>query len=374
MSEQVSVEAAAGAGGATVAPAARFTHTRTARQRRIRVTLAAAAFVLAGSYAAFGASQFTQYEAALIVVYAIAALGQDLLMGRAGQVSLGAAAFMAIGAYMTAALDKSSWAPFPVPIALAALGGAFVGLLVGITGLRFRGLYLALSTLALQFIVAFAGQRYQGSSGGGLVVGIPSLGGLTFGPGEGLLLMLFVVLVALIVALTGLYMRAPGRAWVAIRQSEQAAAVAGIDVRRWKLLAFVVSSAVIAIGGAMYAYVVGTVSYVPFSLDLAIAILTIVFVGGLGSISGALVGSVFVVLLPHWLQSLASDLPSSGSVGSWISTNSAELAVAIYGLALLLVLLFERDGIAGIVNRLLDRIVQFRSRSRRAESEPEGQP
>jgi branched-chain amino acid transport system permease protein len=339
---------------------------RTARQRRIRATLAGAIFVLAGTYAAFGASLFTQYEVALIVVYAIAALGQDLLMGRAGQVSLGAAAFMAVGAFMTAALDKVSWAPFPLPIVISALAGGFIGLLVGVVGLRFRGLYLALATLALQFIVSFAGHRYQGDTGGGLVVGIPKLGGLTFNPGQSLLLMLFVVLLVVIVALSALYKRAPGRAWASIRQSEAAAAVAGVDVRRWKLLAFVASSAVIAIGGSMYAYVLGTVSYVPFSLELAVSILTIVFVGGLGSISGALVGSVFVVLLPHWLQDLAGQLPTSGSVGTWISTNSSEMAVAIYGLALLIVLLFERDGLAGIVNRTLDRVVQWRAGRRRA--------
>lgn len=366
MSEQVGVKPQPDAPVAAPAETTAYTLTRTARQRRIRVVLAASIFVLVGTYAAFGASLFTQYEAALIVVYAISALGQDLLMGRAGQVSLGAAAFMAVGAFMTAALDKSSWAPFPVPIVISALAGGFIGLLVGVVGLRFRGLYLALATLALQFIVSFAGQRYQSShSGGGLVVGIPKLWGITFSPGQSLLLMLFVVLLIVIVALSALYRRAPGRAWASIRQSETAAAVAGVDVRRWKLLAFVASSAVIAIGGSLYAYVLGTVSYVPFSLDLAVSILTIVFVGGLGSISGTLVGSVFVVMLPHWLQDLAGQLPTSGNVGNWISTNSSEMAIAIYGLALLVVLLFERDGLAGIVNRVLDRLAQYRARSRK---------
>lgn len=344
---------------------------RTQRQRQLRIRVAVLLFTLLALDIVFRAGAFVQYEAALIVVYSIAALGQDLLMGRAGQISLGAAAFMAIGAFVTAGLDPTSWAPFPIPVIVSALAGGFVGLLVGVVGLRFRGLYLALATLALQFIVAFAGQKYQGTQAGGLIVGIPHIGSLTFGPGKGLLLMLLFMLVVVVAALGGLYGRAPGRAWAAIRQNEGAAAVTGVDVTKWKLLAFVASSAIIAVGGSMYAYVIGTVSYVPFSLDLAISVLTIVFVGGLGSISGALVGSVFVVMLPHWLQSLAAQLPSSGSTGSWLSNNSAELSVAVYGLALLIVLLFERDGLVGIVNRVLDAVVK-RVRGRRAASTQSG--
>jgi branched-chain amino acid transport system permease protein len=335
-----------------------------AGRRRLRGWVAAALFACAAVYALFGASAFNQYEACLIAVYAVAALGQDWLMGRAGQVSLGAAAFMAIGAYTTGGLANESWAPFPVPIAVSGIFGGAVGLLVGITGLRFRGLYLALSTLALQFIVAFAGQRYQGSNEAGLVVGIPHLGSLNIGTGRGLLITLLVILVLVVLTLNGMYRRAPGRAWAAIKQNEQAAAVAGVNVTKWKLLAFVGSSAVIAIGGSMYAYVIGIVNYVPFSLDLAISILAAVFVGGLSSISGALIGAVLIVLLPNWLQDLSARLPGSGSGGSWLSNNSSQLAVAIYGLVLLLVLLFERDGIVGLVNRGVDQLSGIRRRRR----------
>lgn len=330
------------------------------RPRRVRGWVAFALFAAAAADVLFGTSAFGQYEASLIAVYAIAALGQDWLMGRAGQVSLGAAAFMAIGAYSTGALDSASWAPFPVPTILAAILGGGVGLLVGITGLRFRGLYLALSTLALQFIVAFAGQRYQGSNEAGLNVPLPHLGPVNIGVGRGLLVMLLVVGGLVVVALRGMYDRAPGRAWAAIKQNEQAAAVAGVNVTKWKLLAFVGSSAVTAIGGSMYAYVVGNVTYVPFSLDLAISILAAVFVGGLGSISGSLIGAIIVVMLPTWLKDLASGLPASGGAGRWLAANSAELAIAIYGLVLLLVLLSGRGGVAGIVNSAVNRLSRLR--------------
>lgn len=332
----------------------------TGHPRRVRGWVAFALFAAGAVYVLFGATTFDQYEASLIAVYAIAALGQDWLMGRAGQVSLGAAAFMAIGAYTTGALDSTSWAPFPVPTILAAVVGGAVGLLVGITGLRFRGLYLALSTLALQFIVTFAGERYQGSNEAGLTVGLPHLGPVNIGMGRGLLVMLILIGGLVVVALRGMYDRAPGRAWAAIKQNEQSAAVAGVNVTRWKLLAFVGSSAVTAIGGSMYAYVVGNVTYVPFSLDLAISILAAVFVGGLCSISGSLIGAVIIVMLPTWLKGLAGGLPASGGASKWLSTNSAELAIAIYGLVLLLVLLSGRGGVAGLVNSAVTRLSRLR--------------
>ncbi|MGI5200182.1 branched-chain amino acid ABC transporter permease [Spirillospora sp. CA-108201] len=323
-------------------------------------------FAVMAVYAVFVADEFGQYQASLIVVYAIAALGQDRLMGRAGQVSLGAAAFMAVGAYVTARLSETSWAVFPVPILLSAMAGGAIGLIVGVTGLRFRGLYLALSTLALQFVVGFAAKKYQGNNEAGLFTEIPHLGGISLEPGRNLVALLVVVLAVLALALGGLYRRAPGRAWAAIRQNEGAAAVAGIDVRRWKLLAFVGSSAVIAVSGSLYAYVLGVVNYVPFSLDLAVSILVIVFVGGLGTISGTVIGAAFVVLLPHWLQTLPGQVGGGGSFGTWLNDHSPELAVAVYGLALVLVLLFERDGVVGLVRRGVDAAANAASRRRAA--------
>jgi branched-chain amino acid transport system permease protein len=308
-------------------------------------------YVLLGVYSLFGVGSYNQYEIALVLVFGIAALGQDLLMGRAGQISLGAAAFMAIGAYTTARLSVESWAPFPLPLIAAAVLGGVAGLIVGIAGLRFRGLYLILSTLVLQFVISFAGQEYQGSQEQGFTVNTASLPGIEFGQGRPIMVLLFVVLGLVTLAFAGLYRRAPGRAWSAIRQNETAAAIAGIDVLRWKLLAFVASSAVIAVAGSMYAYVTGLVSYIPFNLDLAVSILVMVFIGGIGSMAGALIGATIVTLLPVWFQQSTTGLSSAPGIASWLSTNGPTLSTALYGLALLLVLLFERDGLVGLARR-----------------------
>jgi branched-chain amino acid transport system permease protein len=322
------------------------------RRMDVRRMAGAVVFLVLALYVLFGASAFNQYEASLVLVFAVAALGQDWLMGRAGQISLGAAAFMAVGAFTTARISAESWAPFPLPIIISAVFGCLLGLIVGLTGLRFRGLYLALSTLALQFIVAFAVQRYQGSNQAGLVAAVPKAGGFAFDNVQRLNLLMLIVLALVILGLGGLYRRAPGRAWAAIRQNEFAAAVAGVDVVRWKLLAFIGSSGIIAVAGSLYAYQASTVTYIPFSIQLAVSILVMVFIGGLGSMTGAIIGAIFVELLPEWIQMITNHFQGSAGLSSWMQSNAAELALAIYGLVLLLVLIFERDGIVGILNRL----------------------
>jgi branched-chain amino acid transport system permease protein len=123
-------------------------------------------------------------------------------------------------------------------------------------------------------------------------------------------------------------------------------------VVRWKLLAFIGSFAIIAVAGSLYAYQASTVTYIPFSIQLAVAILVMVFIGGLGSMTGAIIGAAFAELLPDWIQQATSHFPGTAGLSSWLQSSNAELALAIYGLVLLLVLIFERDGIVGILSRL----------------------
>ena len=125
-------------------------------------------------------SSFHLYVGGIVIIYAISALGLEWLMGRTGQVSLGNAALMAVGAYTTAIVAPESWAPFPVPIVISALVGAVIGFIVGLPALRLRGVYLALATLALHFIVVFAADRYQKDTGSisGLSVPVAEIGGV----------------------------------------------------------------------------------------------------------------------------------------------------------------------------------------------------
>jgi branched-chain amino acid transport system permease protein len=327
---------------------------RGARLRSPRVA-GSAIFVIAALAVLLGGSEYVLYESVLICIYAIVTVSQEWLFGRAGLVSLGPAAIMAVGAFTTATLSTKAWAVFPVPVLVSLVFGAIVGLIIGIPGLRFSGLYLMLTTLALQFIVAFAGQKYQGSNiihQAGIPVSLPHWGSLQLGTSRSLFVISAIVLGVALLALSALYRGVPGRIWTAIRQDEAAASVLGVNVARWKLAAFVGSSALTAVGGSLYAYQSTLADYNSYSLDLGLALVVMVFIGGVGTLTGPIIGAAVIVLLPVAVSHLATTLSGFPAVSSWLTLNEATMANGVYGLVLLLVLLFERDGIFGLLRRL----------------------
>jgi branched-chain amino acid transport system permease protein len=315
----------------------------------------AAAFVIAVLAVFFGGSGYVLYEAVLVCIYAIVTVSQEWLFGRAGLVSLGPAAIMAVGAFTTATLSTEGWAVFPVPVLVSLVFGGVVGLIIGIPGLRFSGLYLMLTTLALQFIVAFAGQEYQGMNilhQAGIPVSPPHWGSLQLTSSRSLFVISAVILGLILLALSALYRGVPGRIWNAIRQDEAAASVLGVNVARWKVAAFIGSSALTAVGGSLYAYQSALADYNSYSLDLSLALVVMVFIGGVGTMTGPIIGAAVIVLLPLGVSQLAGTLSGFPSVSAWLTTNEAILANGAYGFVLLLVLLFERDGIFGLLRRL----------------------
>jgi branched-chain amino acid transport system permease protein len=311
------------------------------------------------------ANAYQLFVLGTIIIYAIGALGLDWLTGRAGQASLGNAALMAIGAYTTALTAAQSWAPFPVPVVFSALAGSVIGLMVGLPALRLRGLYLVLSTLALQFVVMGLGDYYQGRLGaqGGFRVAPPVLFGYTFTNGIPWILMLLVILIAVMFGLRNMYRGAPGRAWLAIKETEVGAATIGIDVIRWKLLAFVGSSALIAVAGSLFAYYTRVVAIDTFSLTFAISFVVMVILGGMGTMQGALLGAAIVGITPIALQQLTQSLPISTPGYRFLSANVFYLNDGLYGLILLLALLYVPGGLASIAAK-----VPRLSRARRGSS------
>jgi branched-chain amino acid transport system permease protein len=238
--------------------------------------------------------------------------------------------------------------------------GGVVGLIVGIPALRLTGLYLMLTTLALQFIVSFLGQNAQGTVyEAGYIVKPPQWGSLVLSNYRPLFVITVVVLGLVLLALNGMYSGVPGRAWAALRQNEFGASVMGINVTRWKLAAYVGSSALTAVGGSLYAYQTGAVGYDSFSLDLSLALLIMVFVGGIGTKIGPLIGAGAIVILPKLLQQLSSVFAANVTVSTWLNTNEAFLSSAIYGAALLILLLFERDGLFGVGRRLCYLVIRM---------------
>jgi branched-chain amino acid transport system permease protein len=298
----------------------------------------------------FFGPQYIIYEATLIAIYGVVISAQDLVLGRAGVVSLGAAAIMAIGAFTTARLSTvTGWNVFPIPLVVSFVFGAVVGLIIGIPGLRFKGLYLMLTTLALQFVVAFAAQSYQGTNNeAGFIVQGPKWGSLNLANPRPFFVVCIVVLAITMAALAGVYRGVPGRAWSAIRQNEGGASTLGVNPVRWKLTAFIVSSAVTAVGGSLYAYQVGQVSYTSYTLDFSLVLIVMVFIGGVRSIVGPLLGGFVLVVLPN----LVSEFGRIPSMSSWMTTNGGELSQAIFGLLLLVVLVFEGGGLWVVLKRL----------------------
>ncbi|SOD71766.1 amino acid/amide ABC transporter membrane protein 2 (HAAT family) /amino acid/amide ABC transporter ATP-binding protein 1 (HAAT family) [Jatrophihabitans sp. GAS493] len=301
------------------------------------------------------ASTYILIIAGTVLIYSISAIGLNLLMGQAGLVSIGNAALMAVGAYTTGILSsKAGWSVFPIPFLVSAFVGGLVGLIIALPALRLRGIYLALATLSLQFFVAFAGDRYQAHTGAvsGVAVTPLKIGGTTFVQGKDFVLLLGVFLALTVLMVRALTRHAPGRMWNALRESELAATAIGVNAARWKLAAFVVSSSIIAVSGSLLGYYNQIVSSDAFTLDFAVTFIVMLILGGMGRISGAILGATIVVSLPYVLTNLTANLPQSGGFGKWINDNIFYLNNGLYGILVLIILLYLPEGITPALARL----------------------
>jgi len=317
-------------------------------------------------------SQYILLITGTVLIYAMSAIGLNVLMGQAGLVSIGNAALMAVGAYTTAILGpKSFWGAFPMPVIVSAVVGGVVGLLIALPALRLRGIYLALATLALQFFVVFAGDRYQQHTGAvsGVIVQPLTFAGHDFSSGRNFVLLLGVFLGLIVLVVRGISRHAPGRMWNALRESELAATAIGVNAARWKLAAFVVSSAIISVSGSFFAYSTSVVSSDSFTLEFAVTFIVILILGGMGTITGAIVGSIVVVSLPYILTNLTANLPEGG-LGTWITNNIPYINNGLYGILVLVVLLYLPEGVAPALARSarwgVKRVTTRGTRSRRA--------
>ena len=313
-----------------------------------------------------------------VMAAAIGAVGLTLLVGVAGQLSLGHAAFAAIGAYVyvwatsdsTPTLAGAGLPPV-VGLVLAVAAAALVGFVFSPVASRLRGVYLGLATLGLVFLVRHLLLNLDRWTGGftGRSVEPFTVGGFSFSnknpdylaiagvefQGLHRLWYLFLVLTLLAAWLAAnLRTSRTGRAWANLRDSETAAAAMGIAVARHKASAFVVSSGYAGLAGALLALAYGRLSPDLFSLTLSVDFLVMIVLGGLGSVGGAVLGALFVTALPLVLAQYSSSLPFLAAPGSG-GLDPATLSRLLYGVAIILVLLFLRGGIAGAVRRLRSR-------------------
>ena len=287
----------------------------------------------------------------LALLAAMGALALNLLMGVAGQVSVGNAAFMAIGATLAGGLAQSHPSIPPVVVVLlGGIGAAVIGAIIGVPALRLRGLYLAVATLALYYIVSYATTQYQSDTVGPAGFFLPNFSIGSWSPGQNQKDWYYLLLA--VVAASFLFLRRLtrhsrfGRAWLLLSGRPKAASAMGIDVPRATVQAFVISSFLIGLEGGLFAYYVGVLDSGDFTLALSIQYVAMIVIGGWGSMAGALAGAVVVTLLPLGVETLGSAVPQNGSVGHFIAANIPSLQGLVYGVLIVVFLMFQPRGLA----------------------------
>ena len=297
-------------------------------------------------------------------IAAIAAIGLNLLTGYTGQVSLGQAFFIGSGAYVAAVVGGDLGLPLVLWLPAAALFGAAVGALIGPFALRLRGNYLAIVTLGLVFLGEYLFRNLKGLTGGNsgtTVTASVTLGPIDFNAvtilgdeyirNQGWFWLVWGLVLLCALLAKNIVRTRPGRAIQAIRDRDVAAEIVGVDLGRYKVAAFAVSSAFAGLGGALYGAYQQYVSPDEWSLFLSIQYIAIIIVGGVGTGFGAVLGALFLGGLPAVIDNYSDSIPGVGTgTEGFISVES--LNTAIFGLLIVLFLMFEPRGLAAMWLRL----------------------
>jgi branched-chain amino acid transport system permease protein len=291
--------------------------------------------------APLGLDDFYLGELALVYIYAIAGIGLMLLVGYTGLVSLGHAAFLAIGAYAHTWFLSHGW-PFPLALLKASLITGLIGALVGLPAMRMTGIYLAIATLAFAVIVEQVIVHWESVTGGfrGMVVPSPHLLGLDLGGSVAFYFVCLLILLACLLFALNILRSPTGRAMTAVRDSEISAQSMGIHLARTKSMAFALSAAFTGLAGGLLANKLGYVAPEAFTVLISIQLLLMVVVGGLGSLHGVIYGAIFIGLLPQAIAMMRDVLPPA--LG-----HLPGLEPGIFGLILILFLVYEPLGIYG---------------------------
>ncbi|MCL4745244.1 MAG: branched-chain amino acid ABC transporter permease [Burkholderiaceae bacterium] len=287
------------------------------------------------------ASEYLLSQLSVLAIYAIAGVGMMLLVGYAGQISLGHAAFVAAGAY-TEAILHAKGVPFALTLPIAGAAAGALGLLLALLTARLAGLYLAIATLAFAFIVEEVLTRWEGLTGGssGLAVGRVALGPLAIDAQWKFYYLAAGLLVAVLLGALNLLRSRTGRALTAIRDSEISAQSMGVHLALYKSIVLTASAALTGVAGALYAHKIQFITPDQFTILMSVELLVLVVVGGLGSLHGAVLGAAFIVMLPQAIMVLRDALAVS-------SKFQIGLDAGVYGLLMVLFMLFEPRGLYG---------------------------
>jgi branched-chain amino acid transport system permease protein len=318
---------------------------RTPAVRAWMCVLAAAAVLFP-----FIAGDYLLYLANLVGVLAIAALGLNILTGFTGQISLGHAAFMGVGAYGTAFLAARLGVPFWIAVPAGGACACLAGMVVGVPSLRIKGLYLAIATLAAQVVAEWVFTNWTAVTGGIRGLNVPAAGllGFQFDTDRRIYFLVYALAALHAWFASNLFRTRIGRAFIAVRDRDLSAELMGVNLFRTKVLSFMISSYYAGIAGGLWVTFTKVVTPENFPLSLSIQFLAMVIVGGLGSIQGTLFGAVFVTLAPEVLKAGTQALrPLFPEAMSWLYP----LRDILFGAMIVGFLVFEPHGLAEMWNR-----------------------
>lgn len=294
----------------------------------------------------FFLSTYYVFLVSLLAVYALVSIGLNLLMGYTGQIAAGHAGFLAIGAYLTSIVGTNvEWLPCYVVLLLAGLLSGIIGFLLGIPILRLKGFYIAMATLAFGVVVSEVILQWNSLTGGddGLNVPTATIAGFAFDSDFKKFYLIMSVTIILTILAKNLVKGYIGRAFIALRESEIAAQTIGIDLARYKTIAFAISAFYTGVAGGLFAYLITYISPDAFTIELSIDFIAMIVIGGMGSIVGSIIGAV---ILTGMMQILAELL---------------DLQVLIFGLSLIVFMIFMPKGISGMLYDLKDRYFKNQS-------------
>lgn len=283
----------------------------------------------------------------LCAIASIGAIGLNILTGFTGQISIGVGAFLGVGGYTAAILTSTVGLSFWIALPLAGVVTAVVGGLFGIPSLRLRGLYLAIATLAAQVIILFVISRWDSLTGGtsGMMLNRPKIGQFALSDNTSYYYLCVIILVLTALYATNLIRTRTGRAFLAVRDRDIAAQIMGINLFKYKIMAFVISSFFVGIAGALLAHYTMIVSPELYSMHVSIEYLAMILIGGLGSVFGSILGATFITLLPVGLGSIIEYLTLYMPDMYKLLSAFKEF---VFGTVIILFLIFEPGGLAHI--------------------------
>lgn len=288
--------------------------------------------------------KYSVFLLSLLAVYSLVSIGLNLLMGYTGQIAAGHAGFLALGAYFTSIVGTQvEWLPCPLILLLAGIFTGIIGFFLGIPILRLKGFYIAMATLAFGVVVSEVILQWSSLTGGddGFNVPTAKIAGFVFDSDYKLYYLAISVTIALTFLAKNLVNGYIGRAFIALRESEIAAQTIGIDLAKYKTIAFAISAFYTGVAGGLFAYLITFLSPDAFTLELSIDFIAMIVIGGMASILGSIIGAV---ILTGMQQVLAGLL---------------DLQILIFGLSLIVFMIFMPRGINGMVYDLKKRFFKY---------------